>query len=285
VNREPVPNEAKVLRRRRAVFDALNRPGLRPLLAAAGTAYLTAKRRELTLTRPHGDLWLSRYRSGVVVQPVIGGRSPEQLADKTHDEFLHRFVPKAGDTVIDVGAGTGDETLEFARLVGSDGLVVSVEAHPRTFRCLRLAVELNALSNVKVLNLAATDTSGIVEISDLDAYISNTIASRTHGAIAVPAMTLHDVAAELGLERVALLKMNIEGAERWAVPGMTSLVDRVDNVAIACHDFVAERTGDDSYRSLAEVARFLTSHGFSLFRRESDPRPWVRDTLYGERAP
>lgn len=271
------------LRIRRRFFGALNRPGLRSLLSLAGTAYLVARRRERCLVFPHGDLWVNRYRSGTVVHPLIGGRSPDELAVKTHDEFLHLFIPRPGDTVVDVGAGVGDETLELSRLVGPGGNVISIEAHPKTCYCLRLNVELNRLRNVEIVQGLITDVAGVARISDLDAHISNSIFLGSTKSIAVPSMTLDALVSDFHLGDIALLKMNIEGAELRALRGMTNTIRSVRNVAIACHDFVAERTNDESHRTLEGVGQFLTAHGFRLSRRASDPRPWVRDTIYGER--
>src|SRR5205085_495224 len=70
----------------------------------------------------------------------------------------------------------------------------------------------------------------------------------------VPAKTLEGFLAENGIERVDLLKMNIEGAERLVFRGAGDAIGRVEHVAVSCHDFVADDgRGGDEMRTRAEV--------------------------------
>jgi hypothetical protein len=78
--------------------------------------------------------------------------------------------------------------------------------------------------------------------------------------------------------------MNIEGAETSALVGMGDLVQKVKNVCISCHDFLA--TADprtNELRTKADVIRFLKQNGFAVTLRESDRRPNVRDFVYGRK--
>ena len=61
------------------------------------------------------------------------------IGSLTKRSYCLRYQPKPGDTVVDVGAGMGDDTLVFSRMVGPSGRVFSFEAHPDTFRCLQKA--------------------------------------------------------------------------------------------------------------------------------------------------
>src|SRR4051794_33903762 len=49
--------------------------------------------------------------------------------------FLQQFV-EPGSAVLDIGAYIGTHTLAFARLVGTAGRVIAVEAQPDTFKVL-----------------------------------------------------------------------------------------------------------------------------------------------------
>ena len=92
---------------------------------------------------------------------------------------------------------------------------------------------------------------------------------------------LDGIAAELGVERVDLLKLNIEGAERDALAGMPDLIERTRHVCISCHDFLADRGGSDELRTKAFVRQFLLERGFTLTNRDNAPDPWTRDYVYG----
>lgn len=262
------------------VFESLDRPWTRWALPPVGSVFVTARRRTPCFVTRSGNTWVHRYPDGVVVQRVLGGDTVRELDRITRDEFFYKYTVKDGDTVVDVGAGTGGELLTFSRLAGDAGRVVSIEAHPETARCLEMAAELNQLTNVTVVSSAVSDHSGTIVISDDVAHIGNSTNVMTGQE--VPAVRLDDLLEQLGIESIDFLKMNVEGAERPALDGMTSSLSRVRNLSISCHDFKADRTGDDWFRTKKDVKAQLTASGFTVCER-IDQRPWIADTLYGVR--
>ena len=76
------------------------------------------------------------------------------------DTWFHVYQPRPGDLIIDAGAGKGEDTIVFSRAVEPIGKVLSIEAHPTTFSCLRLFCELNHLQNVTPVNFALVDAAG-----------------------------------------------------------------------------------------------------------------------------
>ena len=101
--------------------------------------------------------------------------------------------------------------------------------------------------------------------------------------VEVPALTLDDFVEQKRIQAVDLLKMNIEGAERPALLGFSRNFDRVKNVAIDCHDWIADLGHSDSYRTLGFVREFLESRGFFIKRHPNKPPPYVEYSLYGSR--
>jgi hypothetical protein len=120
-----------------------------------------------------------------------------------------------------------------------------------------------------------------LSISDLE-NISNTVMNGAEGHV-VEAVTLDELAERVGADRIDLLKMNIEGAERLALRGMAGIAPRVRHVVVSCHDFRADRGHGDVFRTRVEVTEALAEMGFDFTSRPDDPRPWVRDTVYGAR--
>jgi FkbM family methyltransferase len=171
--------------------------------------------------------------------------------------------------------------LLLSRLVGRAGRVVALEAHPRTYARLVELCKANDLTNVTTLQVAASDIDGRVAISDLDNHIRNTMLGAEGDGIDVPARRIETIAAELGITRIDLLKMNIEGAELPALRGLGELMARTQHVCISCHDFLAEAGGSDELRTKATVRDLLVDQGFRVFNREDAPDPWTRDYLYG----
>jgi FkbM family methyltransferase len=207
------------------------------------------------------------------------------------DHWLHGGGLGPGDVVVDVGAGIGDEAIVFSRMVGPAGRVVAVEAHPRTFACLARTVALNGLANVQAVHAALSDRDGTLRIAFGESYLTSRVgdlAAADAGADAdaadVPAMTLDGLLDAAGIERVDLLKVNIEGAEAPML--RASSLDRVRRIAVSCHDFIADGSADpslDTLRTFEEVRGLLAAAGFRLRTRFDDPRPWIRYYLYGDR--
>ena len=187
--------------------------------------------------------------------------------------------------IVDVGAGHGEDTLMFSRGVGESGRVIAIEAHPLSFAILTNFCRLNRLVNVSPLHLALMDKSGKVSIADSESsWIENAI-SVDDGSpgIEVRASTLDQVCEEQDLKKIDFLKMNIEGAERFALLGAESFMRRADQVCVACHDFRADLGHGEQFRTRAFVERFLIEHGFKLASRPDDPRDYVRDHVFGLR--
>lgn len=225
---------------------------------------------------------MHRYRDAVIPHDRLGDAPPPaEFTAEARDIFLHGYEPREGDIVFDIGAGVGAETLLFSRLAGASGRVVAFEAHPGTFERLTLLCRLNRLANVTPLQLAVAAADGQLSISDADEHVANTILDVGGAGIAVPARRLDGVATELGITRIDLLKMNIEGAERDALLGMGELIDATRHVCISCHDFLAERGGAERLRTKAFVRAFLLERGFSLTSRDGADDPWTRDYVYG----
>jgi len=181
---------------------------------------------------------------------------------------------------VDVGAGTGWETLFFSRGVGISGRVISIEAHPKVFRCLSKMSAKNRLENVTLIHAAVADREGEVRLSDSPEHEANSIIGEVSG-IRVPCTTLNHIFQSLELKQVDFLKMNIEGAERLALPGMGAMLQKTKNICISCHDFLANEGGPNELRTKADVIAFLKQNGFVVSLRESDGRCNVRDYVYG----
>lgn len=76
-----------------------------------------------------------------------------------------RYLVKPGDSVIDIGANIGVYTKILSRLVGPDGYVYSIEPFPATFEILCYNVRKLHLDNVEPINVAVSDSQGIVTMA------------------------------------------------------------------------------------------------------------------------
>jgi len=196
------------------------------------------------------------------------------------DLWCYKYLCRKGDVVIDVGAGVGDDTVAFSRLVGKSGRVIAIEAHPATYQCLLKTIEENKLENVVCVNVALSDTSGFVSFSDDKLFMGNTFLVEG-GRIKVKVTTLIELLDELGLTGANFLKMNIEGAEAHALRGMRKILKSVPNIVISCHDFRAINGEPDGFRTLAGVSEVLAEAGYRSYRRHEDQREEVPFYVYG----
>lgn len=252
----------------------------RKVQAAAGGLYLSASRRTWCRVEDAGTYFLHRYTDGAVASRAAVGPSPADAMAITEDLFFYTYRPVAGDVVVDVGAGVGGETLVLSRLVGPTGCVIAVEAHPVTFRCLEATASANRLTNVRlVAGAAANDRTPLRMSDDVSGWQGNSVTGGGEG-IVVEGFRLDDVLADH--EVVHYVKMNIEGAEVEALDGLSSIASRVRHCAISCHDFKADKSGNEFFRTSHRVEEWMRSHGFGVTRR-TDERPFVADIVYGDR--
>jgi FkbM family methyltransferase len=228
------------------------------------------------------DLWIHQTSSGYFAYHEPYVRLDLRLLDKlAQTNFFWGYKPREGDVIVDVGAGAGEEALTFARAVGPSGKVICIEAHPRTFRCLKALVEYNRLENVIAVHQAVTEPDcPTAAIENSSNYLANRLGDSA--GIAVPATTIDTICGELALRRINFLKMNIEGAERLAIRGIAETLRLTEVACIACHDFLADRTGDESYRTRNLVRQFFQDNSLKIVERDDPTFPaYLRSQLWG----
>jgi FkbM family methyltransferase len=261
--------------------EGLFKAGFRKPVAALVSAYYgrrTDGRQHFAIGRE--GHWLNEYAPWTIASNRVHTAAYPAYREWVLDNWCWQYKPQAGDTVIDVGAGVGEEAVVFSDLVGPSGRVVSIEAHPATFGCLQETVRLSALNNVLPLALAIGDRDGLTTIAEADNYLASSIMHSEGLGTHVKLRSLDSLLDELGLEKVTLLKMNIEGAEGAAADGMSRLAKRVKHAVISCHDFISDRGGPPQFRTFDHVCRRLKELGFQLTMRPDDPRPWTRYYIY-----
>jgi FkbM family methyltransferase len=141
-------------------------------------------------------------------------------------------VVQPGWTCVDVGAHKGYFTLLLAKLVGENGRVIAFEAHPDNAATSRRHAAVNGVEErVTVVNRAVSDGSEPEvtlyfgrEGSSFEWNIlgRDVLGRETEAVLRVPATTL-DAHFAPG-ERIDFLKIDIEGAEAMALPGMNRIL-------------------------------------------------------------
>ncbi|RLF09254.1 MAG: hypothetical protein DRJ69_05010 [Thermoprotei archaeon] len=178
--------------------------------------------------------------------------------------FVSDALPRAGWRVIDAGAYLGAYTLWSARMVGSSGEVVALEPHPRNLKLLEKNVRLNGLRNVRILPYALSGHDGECilyspryrALASLRREHAEGVGGEVLEEVRVRCITLRTLFEVLDLDRVDLLKLDIEGLEYEVLRSSIDLLDRVDRVVVEVHLDV---------RSLIEIEDLLKARGFKPF--------------------
>ena len=140
------------------------------------------------------------------------------------DTRVFRDLLGPGDVAIDIGANVGFVTTIVARLVGPEGHVVAIEPCRGTFAQLLRTLELNAPLPVTSLNLACGADAGTAEIYAISASsglntMRPSLASTVAKAETVAVEPLDSIVERLALQKLTLLKVDVEGYEEEVLAG------------------------------------------------------------------
>ncbi len=249
------------------------------LYALLGTLYVCIRTRKFARVFVEDGVWIHQYRDGAVTDRHINYRlSLDQYTRDTSEYWFFAYHPRQGDTIIDIGAGKGEETHSFSQAVGPRGTVISIEAHPETFRCVVKLCQYNNLSNVHPLCAAICQREADVTIDNPHSDIMSSIGNAQQG-FRVHGYTLDQVVEMFGIGTIDFVKMNIEGAEKLAIQGMTECMKNIRFICISCHDFLADQRHNEVFRTKALVEGFLKENGFIIRSRDGDRRPYIRDQV------
>lgn len=164
-----------------------------------------------------------------------------------------------GEKAIDAGANIGAVTVFLARQVGPSGQVVAVEMMPETAARLRRNLALNNLANVTVVEQALSSQAGervTAEVAE-GVFGQASIAAGTNRGRAVRRLevlttTLDHIST--GLNDIAVLKMDLEGAEQLALAGAQEMLKRTRAII-----FESWSSDDGQTASLLRAAGFVIS--------------------------
>lgn len=227
-------------------------------MLAADLAHVLAHRREAIVRLPDGG------RLAVDLATAHGRRwfawgccEPATWAMRT--------LAGPGDVVIDAGANIGLFSLIAAARVGAHGRVIACEPAPGTMTLLRANVARNRYDWVDLREAAVAEVPGRLELEDLGAgsgfsSFAPEQAGRGH-RIEVEVTTLDELAGA-DLERIRVVKLDVEGAELRALRGATELLRR------ARPDFVVELESEHLERqggSLEELQQLFEDSGYAAY--------------------
>lgn len=193
-------------------------------------------RRSLNKAAPHGLVEVEIAAGGLAGARMLLDLQMEKdywlgTYEPQLESAISKFV-KPGMVVYDVGANIGYITLLLSKAVGPDGRVVAFEALPENLVRLRKNLSLNNLeAQVRIEYLAVTDRPGQVQfLVGPSGGTGKVEGSRGResivytGSIAVSGISLDDYVFAVDNPAPDLVKMDIEGGEAIALPGMSRIL-------------------------------------------------------------
>lgn len=196
-------------------------PGSRPRRASALSRYLTWQVWQRTIRRP----WTVELIDGIRIRcyprsPVASAVIYYGLADHAEMHFLRDYL-RPGDTFVDVGANVGVYSLLACSVPGVS--VVALEPSARAFARAAENVALNGLGDRVRLIRAAAGAAIRTAMLTTGLDVLNRLLDEGSQAPAEPVdVTTLDA---LDLERVSLIKIDVEGCEAEVLEGARALID------------------------------------------------------------
>lgn len=172
-------------------------------------------------------------------------------------------LPKGG-TFVDAGANIGFYSVLAARLVGPEGRVVAFEMMPDTATILRRHAQLNAPDRILVVENALSDRNGEMVTASVEpgkhgqASIVSSAGAKGRIAVEVATVTLDSALADV--ERIDVLKMDLEGAEYLALLGAERVLARTGCIVFESND--EDRRVFDLLRQHGFAVERLVAHDF-----------------------
>ena len=138
-----------------------------------------------------------------------------------------------GDVVIDVGGNIGQTALSVAKKTGVEGKVISFEPYPGTNKQFKKNLSLNpGISNIELVDYGLGDKPGSFEM--FQACTTNSGANRITpgveralaGEQVINVITLDSYIDSKGLNKIDLIKLDVEGFEMKVLSGARGTIVR-----------------------------------------------------------
>lgn len=198
-----------------------------------------------------------------------GSYEPQETA-------LVSSILKPDSVFVDVGANWGYFTLLAANLISDNGVVLSLEPDPRLFQILDSNIARNKFRHITALQVAAADKPGTLKLAGYEESEGNFGVSRIiaddekHSSFyQVTIDALDNMLEKQNITKVDLMKMDIEGAEVFAIAGLKKHLkeNRVKRLLLELHPAQLLKHGS----SAAEIIETLQSYGYTPWTIDHSP--------------
>jgi len=159
---------------------------------------------------------------------------------------------KKNDIVIDFGANIGDFTVKAGKKLNGTGKIIAIEPGHENVELLKENLKLNKINNVEILECAITDKDGYSYLSGSDhgASVNDTY---SYLGNKVKTITIDTLLSELGHLKNMVVKMDIEGAERYIFKNK-EFIENTREIAVELH----------GKENIDEIPKILRDNNFKI---------------------
>ena len=246
-------------------------------------AFFARRLIEATRVAPKGE---ARSRFGDVIYPV--DMSLHAMARKyhfhTHEMFLEKAFRRAlkpGDVFVDIGANLGYWSAFSAQLVGPGGEVHAFEPVPEFHASLDRFARANPSHRIFAnqcalgagdadMSMAVVDpkpenyenfNTNIGASSLLPGFLDHAAALTRDIQVAVTSLDNYLAAQNIDLERIGLIKIDVEGFESYCLDGMKTVLEKTGRkIPILC-EILTDPLRNPLLDGRATIER-LRAHGY-----------------------
>jgi FkbM family methyltransferase len=223
--------------------------------------YIKDRYRQLVI-----DDYLGAFRVMINTSSDIERRMLSRSYEPDMLGAIKRFVP-IGGVCVDVGANVGALTLAIAAQAGTTGIVHAIEPGKAFATRLRenLAMNPALAARVKVHEIGLSDLEGTAGWQDsaCDPGTGSMLwVDPARPVTTVKVTTLDNLANEINLDRLDLLKIDVDGMDHLVVRGAKGLIQRFQPVVI----FETALCDQDQISAAQEATRWFEGIGYKTYR-------------------
>lgn len=204
------------------------------------------------------DVKINLYKDSVLSRLIYNGFEKEET------DYLTKILKK-GDVFVDIGTNIGLFSLIASKIVGNDGKVFCFEPAPLTFSRLSENIKLNNFKNIEARNVGLSDKNGelIFYISNNGYDAWNSFApsrdNKLESSIQVPVSTLDDEFTNIDKTKIALVKIDVEGWEKFVLNGGQKFFINYSPVVMV--EFTEENTFNAGY-PVHDIYDIMQNYGY-----------------------
>ncbi|HEX8534429.1 MAG TPA: FkbM family methyltransferase [Allosphingosinicella sp.] len=215
-----------------------------------------------------------RYR----VKGYLPNRFSTSMTHEPHLQIVfRRLLGGRQGAFVDVGANLG-QTLVSVLSIDPQRQYVGFEPQIMCCAFLTQFVADNGLSNVKIMPLALSNRYSVLDLhaSNLGDVMATTLSDAETPVVAsVPVAPGDEILARLQLERIAIIKIDVEGAEPEVMEGLRETIARcrpaivfelLPNFTGMERAWRAEEARLANRERAARIHAFLTEAGYRVFQ-------------------